>query len=188
MNPSFVGIYDNILTDYECKILIDYFESSPKDEGFIFKNGEYVLDPSIKKCRQLDRETFSQNKRSSIIQTRLLSALDKYLKQYPKLKEHINTFKLDDGMSFKRFDNEEDGFKNWHCEHGLGLSSTRILVWQFYLNNAKSGTEFLYYPTVRAKAGRCVIWPASITHYHRSQLPNKGVKYIISGWWSFIAF
>ena len=39
MNPSFVGIYDNILTDYECKILIDYFESSPKDEGFIFKNG-----------------------------------------------------------------------------------------------------------------------------------------------------
>ena len=89
-------------------------------------------------------------------------------------------------MSFKRFDNEEDGFKKWHCEQGLGVTSTRILVWQFYLNNAKSGTEFLYYPTVKSKAGRCVIWPASITHYHRSQ-PNKGVKYIISGWWSFIS-
>ena len=62
MNPSFVGIYDNILTDYECKILIDYFESSPKDEGFISKNGKNILDPSIKKCRQLDRESFSKNK------------------------------------------------------------------------------------------------------------------------------
>ena len=187
MNPSFVGIYDNILTDYECKILIDYFESSPKDEGHIVENGVHVLDPSVKKCRQLMGETFSQNKRSSIIHTPLLSALDKYFKQYPKLKEHINTFGLDDVMSFKRFDNEEDGFKEWHCEQGnLGFTSTRILVWQFYLNNSKSGTEFLYYPTVRAKAGRCAIWPASITHYHRSQLPNKGVKYIISGWWSFM--
>ena len=62
MNPSFVGIYDNILTDYECKILIDYFESSPKDEGFIFKNGEYVLDPSIKnigKIKSFEDNVFS---------------------------------------------------------------------------------------------------------------------------------
>ena len=39
----------------------------------------------------------------------------------------------------------------------------------------------MHYPTVRAKMGRCVIWPAGWTHFHRSQL-NKGVKYIVSGW------
>ena len=186
MNSSFIGIYDNILTDYECKLLIDYFENSQQYEGQIVENGAYVLDPSVKKCRQLNGERFSQNKRSSIIRNPLMSALDKYFKQYSKLQEKINTFRLEDEMSFKRFDNEEDGFKKWHCEHGLGLSSTRILVWQFYLNNANSGTEFLYYPNVKSKAGRCVIFPASITHYHRSQLPNKGVKYIINGWWSFM--
>ena len=50
----------------------------------------------------------------------------------------------------------------------------------FYLNDA-SGTEFMHYPTVRAKIGRCVIWPAGLTHMHKSQI-NKGLKYIISGW------
>ena len=35
-----------------------------------------------------------------------------------------------------------------------------------------------------SKKGRLVIWPASWTHFHRSE-PNKGLKYIISGWYSF---
>ena len=54
----------------------------------------------------------------------------------------------------------------------------------FYLTDAKSGTEFMHYPTMSAKKGRCIIWPASFTHVHRSA-PNKGVKYIISGWISY---
>ena len=68
----------------------------------------------------------------------------------------------------------------WHTEQGR-RTANRIAVWQFYLNNAESGTEFMSYPTVNAKMGRCVIWPAAWTHVHRSA-PNKGLKYIISGW------
>ena len=40
----------------------------------------------------------------------------------------------------------------------------------------------LYDPTVDARMGRCVIWPAAFTHLHRSELPNKGLKYIVTGW------
>ena len=38
------------------------------------------------------------------------------------------------------------------------------------------------YPTVNAKMGRCVIWPAAWTHVHRGVTPNKGLKYIVTGW------
>ena len=51
-------------------------------------------------------------------------------------------------------------------------------------NDAKSGTEFMHYPNMDAKAGRCVIWPSGFTHMHRS-MPNKSLKYIVSGWISF---
>ena len=68
----------------------------------------------------------------------------------------------------------------WHCEHGAS-NSNRILAWMFYLNDAKSGTEFMNYPTVQAKRGRCVIWPAFWTHVHKGA-PNKGLKYIAT-WW-----
>ena len=59
------------------------------------------------------------------------------------------------------------------------------MAWMFYLNDAKCGTEFLNYPTVQAKRGRCVIWPAFWTHVHKGQLPNIGLKYIVTGWISF---
>ena len=55
----------------------------------------------------------------------------------------------------------------------------------FYLNNAKCGTEFMEYPTVQAKIGRLVIWPAFWTHVHKGVIPNKGIKYIITGWASY---
>ena len=61
--------------------------------------------------------------------------------------------------------------------------SLRVLAWMFYLNDAKSGTEFLNYPKVKAKKGRGIVWPAFWTHVHRSEA-NKGVKYIVTGWGS----
>ena len=82
---------------------------------------------------------------------------------------------------------ETDGYKMWHCEHGpFDISSRRIIAWMFYLNNAKSGTEFMHFSNVRAKRGRCVIWPSFWTHLHKGVTPNKGLKYIITGWASFI--
>ena len=92
---------------------------------------------------------------------------------------------MDDVYNFQKYDGEDDGYKEWHCEHGADdYSSRRILAWMFYLNNAKSGTEFKRYPTVQGKRGRCVIWPSAWTHIHRG-VANKGLKYIATGWVSY---
>ena len=181
---SFIGKYDNELSSYECEILIKQFEESPKDEGHIIIDGKSVHDPSFKKCRQLNQPRFSDKSIiSNTILPHLISCLEKYKERYLAL-DHIFPGTFDDAFAFKKYETEEDGFKAWHTEAGGSATSTRILAWMIYLNNAKSGTEFMHFPTIRAKTGRCIIWPAGFTHVHRSE-PNKGLKYVISGWISF---
>ena len=85
----------------------------------------------------------------------------------------------------KKFEGEDGGFKIWHHEHGPNdAMSKRVLVWAFYLNNA-SGTDFMFYPNVSGKEGRCVIFPASFNYMHRSA-PNKSIKYIATGWINYV--
>ena len=40
----------------------------------------------------------------------------------------------------------------------------------------------MHHPNVRAKMGRCVIWPAGWPYLHKGIIPNRGVKYILTGW------
>ena len=91
----------------------------------------------------------------------------------------------DDSYTFQKLVEKDDGYKVWHCEHGPSPNdgiNRRIMAWMIYLNDAKCGTEFMNYPTINAKMGRCVIWPAAWTHTHRGVCPNKGLKYILTGW------
>ena len=99
--------------------------------------------------------------------------------------DFIQSWTFSKYYNIQKYENEDDGYKQWHCEHGMEENSNRILAWMFYLNDAKCGTEFAYFPTVNAKAGRCVIWPAFWTHLHRGVIPNKGIKYIATGWYEY---
>ena len=183
LNYSFIEIYDNVLSSEDCDRLITEFESSRQTPGKTAAG----YNPERKKSKELVLPRMSDSSvRSSIIFTALDHCINKYKKTYPSLN-HLNKFMFEDVYTFKKFETPEDGFKVWHTEHGPSyhhMVSDRILVWMFYLNDAKSGTEFMHYPTMSAKKGRCIIWPASFTHVHRSA-PNKGVKYIISGWISY---
>ena len=186
-NPSFVGIYDNVLSKKECDILINRFENSPSlIEGRVVSGDTNQLEviPSVKKCIELPEMQFSNGTIiDNIISTRLQQPIKKYRLKYPQLQD-ICDWKVDDKYTFKKYESKDDGFKEWHTEHGPPPTANRILVWMFYLNNAQSGTDFMNFSTVSAKRGRCVIWPAFWTHYHRSSL-NKGLKYITSGWMSY---
>ena len=186
-NPSFVEIYDNVLTKKECDILINQFENSPsRTEGKIFSGDTNQLEvvPSVKKCMELPDMQFSNGTIiDSIISTGLQQPITKYCLKYPQLQDMCE-WKVDDIYTFKKYESKDDGYKEWHTEHGPPPTANRVLVWMFYLNNAQSGTDFMNFSTVSAKRGRCIIWPAFWTHYHRSTL-NKGLKYIISGWMSF---
>ena len=189
-NPSYIEIYDNALNKKECDILINQFEKSNPIRGMMGMG----FSSHIKQCLQLDDTFLSDGSIiSNIVKPILIRYVDKYNQQYSKLLERTGPWKYNDNYSFQKYETEDDGYKAWHCEHayakgydGLEGASRRILAWMFYLNNAKSGTEFMQYPTVRARIGRCVIWPAGWTHVHRGVIPNKGLKYIITGWVSLV--
>ena len=186
-NSDFFGIYDNALTKKECQILINQFEKSSKKEGKSFKDGDLSVNPSQKKCIEVDESSFSNKSViSRIINERLRECMDKYKKEYPSIDKFIARWVVDDEYNFQKYETEEDGFKVWHTEAGGAAVSNRVLAWMFYLNDAKCGTEFINYPTVNAKMGRCVIWPAAWTHIHRGVIPNKGLKYIVTGWASYV--
>ena len=188
-HPSFIEIYDHALTDEQCDYLIDAFESdrTAKSPGFHLKNGELSTDETYKKDIELDRSLFSESTYiSNVITPVLFEHIDKYVNKFPMCAK-AGPFVLTDVYNFQKYVDETDGFKDWHCEHGPDEStSIRVLVWMFYLNNAKSGTDFTDYGRIKAKKGRLVIWPAGFTHTHRSQLPNQGLKYIITGWTQYM--
>ena len=102
-------------------------------------------------------------------------------KEYPDIEENIGSWRVENGYCFQKYETESDGYKSWHCESSNLNTASRLLVWSFYLNNAKSGTQFRHFRTTRAKMGRGVIFPAAWTHFHKSE-PNKGLKYLVTGW------
>ena len=183
-NPSYIEIYDNAFNKKECDILINQFEKFTPTTGMTGMG----FTPHIKQCLQLDDTFLSDGSIiSNIVKPILIRYVDKYNQQYSKLLERTGPWKYNDNYSFQKYETEDDGYKAWHTEHGAGEeASHRILAWMMYLNDAKSGTEFMQYPTVRARMGRCVIWPAGWTHVHRGVIPNKGLKYIITGWVSLV--
>ena len=187
MRPSFIETYDHQLTKKECQELIQQFESSSQQEGRSYVNNELIINHVVKKDIELTNPrlsdgTFISNK---VIET-LVPCVDRYVQKYESLR-YIPQWTLDDVYNFQKYVDGSDGFKLWHTEHGnLDNTSRRVLVWMIYLNDAKSGTDFMHYGRVHAKRGRVVIWPSSFTHVHRSQLPNKGVKYLITGWIMFV--
>ncbi len=185
-NSDYFGIYDNALSKKECEIIINQFEKSEQGPGRLWRNGIIQEVPAYKKCRTLNDTNFGDRSViTNIVRPQLVKCLERYDHAQPQLRE-VGRWGLYQGYSIQKYETEDDGYKDWHAEAGSsGPPSNRILAWMFYLNNAKSGTEFMNYPTVRAKMGRCVIWPAGWTHVHRGVTPNKGLKYIVTGWITF---
>ena len=178
---TYIQIYDNALSKHECKLLIDEFEKSDKTRGFVNKNGKYVEDVDEKKCIQLDNPKLNDSGiNSNILKPIVWKYIDKYYHTYKELLYNPK-WHIDYSYSFQKYESDDDGYKEWHCEHGTLEASRRMLAWMIYLNDAKSGTEFFNYSKIKAKQGRLVIWPAFWTHVHRSE-PNRGLKYLVTGW------
>ena len=181
-NPNFIEVYDNALSKKECQILINQFEKSNKQYRGIVSTG---YDPDQKNCMQLSVDLKDQSVVSNIVRENLISCMKKYKGKH-ECVTFTSAWDYYYEASFQKYDGKEDGYKVWHCEQDSGFPfSERIMAWMFYLNDAKCGTEFYNHSTIKAKAGRCVMWPAYWTHAHRGVIPNVGLKYIITGWISY---
>ena len=183
--PNFIEVYDGALSKKECEILIGQFEKS--DKLFRGTTTKGYL-PDAKKCIEYYYRFDENNIVSNILRPKLCSYLDKYVsgQRFSNDKnalDVIDKWKYSNNYQIQKYDGDDDGYKQWHCEHGSNEENgRRILAWMFYLNDAKCGTEFAYFSKVNAKMGRLVIWPSSWTHLHKGVIPNKGIKYIATGW------
>lgn len=174
----------------DCNQIISWFDDYPdKMEGVT-----YVGDGSNRRVVNYDQKKDIEvpgcylsdgSLPSSILVPALQKTLSKYHLKYLTSLERIATWGLEDDYNLQKYSNSEDGFHSWHCESGSSDTSHRILAWMVYLNHAKCGTQFTNFKTVKPRQGRIVIWPASWTHVHKSVTPNKGLKYIATGWVSY---
>ena len=151
-NPSYIGIYDDVLPSHECERLISLFEKSPHAEGKCYAEGTAKVNHDYKKCIELFDGKFSKGDViTNIFSPYLREGIIKYKKEYPVLDiDTMGSWKCDDVYTFKKYENDDDGFKIWHTEQTKG-NPNRVLVWMLYLNNAKSGTDFLHTNNIKAK-------------------------------------
>ena len=185
-----IEVYDNSISKEGCRKIIKYFDDSPYKE-----NANILGDksrPEVKNGKDISIWISNCDKTIyEYLNTYIFPALNngiiRYKKKYPFLDHGVSTWNIEDAFNIQKFNGKEEGYFAQHCESGSIKKCNRILVWMIYLNNAKCGTRF-YYPTrdVKAKEGRLVLWPAGWTHPHSGILPNRGEKYMITGWYSLV--
>ena len=186
---SHIQIYDNMLSQKSCEEIIEIFEKSQSpykvrgavgDAMTVDKKRKDSIDLSMSIAHPRDE---GECKLNQYVLNFMSVCTEKYKKKYPFITE-TDAWHLDDLYNVQKF-GDGGGYHKMHCEV-TSLMSKRMLVWMIYLNNAKCGTRF-YYPKrdVRARRGRVVIWPAFWTHPHSGITPNKGNKYIMTGWFSY---
>ena len=81
-------------------------------------------------------------------------------------------------------------FYHWHKDANL-MSRKRVLVFIWYLNDVPPGqggtTDFKFQNvSVQPEAGKLMVFPPYWTHLHRNATLKSGVKYICTGWVSYI--
>ena len=189
---DFIEIYDKALTHDECDLILDRMHKL-KDEWRPAMSGPERVDKTQKEGMDLGLSfTHSGGGIYREIAEPIIRSLFKYSEEYCqkyKSLDHVPPFGIFDRWNLQYF-NPGGGYKSPHCEQGdEGNKKERVLVWMFYLNNAKSGTKFLAQNrTLKAKKGRLVIWPASITHVHVGVMPNRDDKYIATGWYNYVGY
>ena len=182
-----IQIYDNMLSKEGCQHIIDYFESNINLSFKGYAAGK--VDIKTKDSQDLTlRLEYPRNEGEYKINEYIIQSLqkgtEKYRNKFRLLDMMVGTWHVDDRFNIQRFD-EGQGYHGVHCEHSKDACN-RMLVWMIYLNNAKCGTRF-YEPRrdVKAKQGRLVMWPSYWTYPHSGITPNKGEKYLMTGWWRF---
>ena len=175
---NFIEKYDGVLNSLECESLIDVFERWPYQQQ---ATAGGIVDPNLKIGTSVELSFNGENPVNGIVFPAIEKCIDKYTKKYP-LMDYLGAWHNQHNYHIQRFRKNEGYFRK-HCEQAHISVSGRILVWMIYLNNARSGTRFYHQKIdMKAKAGRLVIWPAAWTHTHSGIIPNRGNKYIITGW------
>lgn len=188
---NFIQEYKNAIDPNTCKDLMDLFERDTHlhSQGTAYVKGIPTLDNNIKQSTEIDidaslRANPDWSHTLDKVFVSLSECLEKYKREYSFIDKTNTSWRITNSINFQRFLPGE-GFYEWHCENE---KNNRLLVFMFYLNSIEvgGGTEFNYeMPNSTAEIGKCLIWPADWTHFHKSIVAPYEKKYIITGWYVY---
>ena len=189
MEDNFNGIeeYRNVFPIDYCKQLIETFEQrasmqlTEHQTGFKNQDERIFMDMSNhNNMFHVDADLCK-----FFYQTVVKTYEEKYGKKYDSRRAVVQHSPK--GMSIQKT-RPHQGYHAWHCECADLCTSSRVMAYTLYLNSVEEGgeTEFLYQGVkIKPEPGKLVFFPAYYTHPHRGNPIYKGVKYIVSGWYTF---
>ena len=189
MEDNFNGIeeYRNVFPIDYCKQLIETFEQrasmqlTEHQTGFKNQDERIFMDMSNhNNMFHVDADLCK-----FFYQTVVKTYEEKYGKKYDSLRAVVQHSPK--GMSIQKT-RPHQGYHAWHCECADLCTRSRVMAYTLYLNSVEEGgeTEFLYQGVkIKPEPGKLVFFPAYYTHPHRGNPIYKGVKYIVSGWYTF---
>ena len=186
--PFFIEVYNDALTKEQCEKIIDFINSSDLTPGLVQTPLKADLIQSEKDSWDISLNADDTSiEINDLIFKSLTRCIQDYKKQHPQI-DQLATWRYCQEYKLQKY-NPGQAYHSIHCENMNPKSSLRILAWMFYLNTVTDGgcTYFdNYYLTMNAVQGRCVIWPAYWTHFHRGIVSKTETKYIVTGWMNYI--
>jgi hypothetical protein len=172
-----------------CDDLIYHFEQDPtKSEGLVWWSTDDKPMINLDEKDSIDTDLKLDSTIGSRYVNELQKALEMYRIKYPSA-DKVARYGIE-SINLQKY-NPGGGYKTWHTERSGSLApgGYRHLVFMTYLNdvNDQGETEFLHQKLkVKPKKGLTLIWPADWTHTHRGVPSPSEVKYIATGWYSFL--
>ena len=192
MISNFIDTYQ-VLAPHDCERIIDYYhQDDRKKQGVVIGDGErYDTKKSTDIYVNFGNlwNNSADDKYNDIILPAVNYAVNKWVENH-KFIISMPAFSSYESYNIQHYKDGE-GYFGLHCECQPDASSDRFIhrmgAWMIYLNDAESGTEFPYQEIVlQPEQGVCAVWPAYYTHPHKGVTPNRGDKYIATGWINFL--
>ena len=163
-----------------CDKLIEWHKVTPDKGSFADKDIKDSIDCRLQDNMQLTEEYVPL----------LQSCLLEYIKKY-KWCDKYSPFTITDGINIQYY-KPTAGYHAWHTERYMANypAVSRHLVFMTYLNDVDDGGETEFYHQqlkVKPEKGLTLIWPADWTFTHRGITSLTEEKYIVTGWYIFIA-
>jgi len=189
--PSFISgwqMRDTSLCDRLMKWVDDPIAELTKESGpgEIGRREGLAVDTDVKDSfdRHLDYGQEVVRDYSQYLQ----GCLDMYLVEFPAAGRVAEFSDVVDCGNVQRY-RPKAAYHAWHTESCNKFTMHRHLVFMTYLNDVTDGgeTEFSHQKLkVKPRKGLTLIWPSDWTHEHRGVPSPTQVKYIATGWYSYM--
>ena len=192
---DFIFRQENALSSSTCRSLIELFEVDKKrQKPGVVRRGEVVKSFKDHKAstdicflpRDLEDKLWGKSLQKVI--PIVEKARQDWIAQYYIGLDVVDPFEINFTFNMQRFLPGE-GYHKFHNERASFETRDRMGVWMIYLNDItdRGWTEFFYQQHFEIpKAGKIVCWPSDWTHTHRGIISPTEVKYILTGWFTFI--